>query len=287
MPTTMTGDFKFRDSDRNVVVVSPQGDYPPVLLFGRGSANGKVAEMNLKDALEMIDGIKSVMSGSKKVIGECDKENALGSTKYSLSPNKGGFVFSINEQYCKKVTKNNTVKADAELAPKILTAIESWSEPNHGLKGRILLGEDFKQLSKSIMGGHKFEHEEITEEWMSEFLESIFRSNDHSLKFREREVRDSSYIGTQLYLTSGEDKWEFDYMPYDNFDADREYLAADRDIRKLNRIILDFYGIKAHGKKKFSKAEKKARAQKIDNQIKKLQDKISALKGKKAKMALS
>lgn len=171
-----------------------------------------------------------------------------------------------------------------------------------GLIAQIKSEADIERLADSLESKYEFESEDVD---LYGLLDLLWKTQNHSVRFVDKEIHEVQYIGTRLYLVpfSGENKawrhrkdgrtkeWyvqpdiEIDYMPYDSFDADTAYIAAYRDKDTLNQIILDFYGIKEHDEIKKTKKDIRAEISSIRDEIKSKKAEIKALEAKINKLS--
>lgn len=173
-----------------------------------------------------------------------------------------------------------------------------------GLIAQIKSEADIERLADKLQGKYEFNSDEVD---LHSLLTLLWEMQDHSIRFVDKEIRDSEYVGTRLYLVPysgnnrdwryGKDrrtqKWyvkpdiEIDYMPYDSFDTDTAYIAAYRDQDTLNQIILDFYGIKKHADIKSDKQTLRTEIANIRAEIDMKKSEIKALDAKIKKLSKS
>ena len=148
-----------------------------------------------------------------------------------------------------------------------------------GIRTQILLGVSFREVAESLTR-RKFESSRVDAEWMEDLLSFLFEEDNHSIQFRSKKLRNKpnqTFIldeGTVLF-GAGQKLYYYDCHFEDH------HKAAEKDMKRLNRIILDLYEIKKHAP---PSQENKSKAQEIGRQIKSLKKKLEETKAEIEKL---
>jgi|688.fasta_scaffold74305_6 hypothetical protein len=146
------------------------------------------------------------------------------------------------------------------------------------IRTQILLGMSFRSVAESLVK-RKFNNSEIDADWMEEFLGFIFKQNNHSIQFRSKKMNPTLRKPERTYLSAagwGLHYWkQGDYEYFTRIEFENPHKAAEKDMKRLNRIILDLYNIKNHTPRS---QESKSKTQEISQKIKALKSKLKKMK---------
>lgn len=137
------------------------------------------------------------------------------------------------------------------------------------IRKQILLGVSFREVAESLTKC-KFNSSWIDAEWMEDLLSFLFKEDNHSIQFRTKSMSETLHQNERTILSGAGRKVYYYDRHYEG-----HYKAAEQDMKRLNRIILDLYQIKKHAP---PSQDNKYKAKEIDRQIKALKKKVEDMK---------